>query len=318
MSDVYYNYCNLREYCNKMNILNVDGFLRWYKDIATTKISMFTYENLPQDLTTEIIEQALMYNNCLCFAYIKGLNRIMLCRYIYGSTFSYYWKPTKVTLLALNGEMLDTEVPFDELILVRDNISDIIPFLTTSQWIEKIQTCERTLDILLVLLRMPTIFTGDKNQTATLKQLFKKALDFEGFVIGDKSLKDSIEQFDINLPAQPEDVYQLMEHYKNYALNSIGIYSVNEKRERVVTSEIVAQNDFADNVYQDMLNERIRFVKECNEKFGTNIKLVESYKLQKQSEAEDTEREEMAKAKAEIQVEKAKQETTDKEDKENE
>ena len=199
--------------------------------------------------------------------------------------FDLYWKPTIVDFYALNGKYLG-QVEYSSLILARDNQTDIIPFLTLSGWINKIITLEKTLDILTILIRLPTLFTGDKAQAAQLKTLFKKTLDFEGFVFGDKSLKDTVEQFDIHLPATLDEVYQQMEKYKNYALNSIGIYSVNEKRERIVTSEIQAQNDYADFVYQGMLNQRQQFVDLLNSTYGYNIKLVESYKQSKQDEVE--------------------------------
>lgn len=284
----YFNYMNLQDCFKQYNIVCPDenSFLRWYKDIGNTKVAMFSYEDLPTDngITTEIIETALMFRNNLAFTKITGLG-LVLGYYTYGGVFDLYWKPTTVDFYALNGKYLG-QVEYSALILARDNQTDIIPFLTLSGWINKIITLEKTLDILTILIRLPTLFTGDKAQAAQLKTLFKKTLDFEGFVFGDKSLKDTVEQFDIHLPATLDEVYQQMEKYKNYALNSIGIYSVNEKRERIVTSEIQAQNDYADFVYQGMLNQRQQFVNLLNSTYGYNIKLVESYKQSKQDEVE--------------------------------
>ena len=117
-----------------------------------------------------------------------------------------------------------------------------------------------------------------------------------------------MEQFDIKLPAELEDIYNIIKKYRGMAFASMGIYEIDEKRERIVTSEIEAQNDYVDFVYQGMYNERTRFVDECNEKFGLNIKLRETYvenqednvKLKKDmSMAEDAGKIEVAKIKAE-------------------
>ena len=68
-----------------------------------------------------------------------------------------------------------------------------------------------------------------------------------------------------------------MDKYKEMALGSIGIYSVDEKRERIVTEEVKATNDFVDFIYNGMVQERENSIKKVNEKWGHNIKLRESY-----------------------------------------
>ena len=110
-----------------------------------------------------------------------------------------------------------------------------------------------------------------------LKNLLKKNAECDGFAIADKGFKDHIEQFPINLPCKLIDAYEIMEKYKEMALGSIGIYSVDEKRERIVTEEVKATNDFVDFIYNGMVQERENALKRVNEKWGYNIKLKESY-----------------------------------------
>lgn len=272
----YYNYMNLREYMDKLGITAPDDWLRWFKDLAVTKITQFYYDNLPDKLTSEIVETALMYNNHLCLANVEGIG-IILCRYIFGSTFDIYWKPEYVDLLALNGKTVATNVPYSEIVIVRDNPSDIIPFMTLRGWLDKILDKEKTLDILVQWVRLPTLLVGDKDQATALKQLMKKVTNYEGFAIGTKGFKNHIEQFNVSLPCRLEEISHLIEKYKNMALNSIGIYGADEKQERLLVSEVQATNDYTDFVYSGMYNERLRWVKEANDKFGLSIKMHETY-----------------------------------------
>lgn len=307
-NETYYNYNNLRAYIDKLGIQCPDDYFRWFKDVVGTKVTMFYYDNLPGTLTSEITENALMFNNFLCLWYDKGLGQVILCRYRFGGTYDIYWKPVTVDLLSLSGKSLAIGVPYEDIVIVRDNPSDIIPFVTLNSWLNKILDKEKTLDILMRLVRMPTILVGDKEQAGMLKQLMKKTYEYDGFAVGSKNFKSHVEQFDIRMPVQLSDVYELIEKYKNLALNSMGIYGVDEKRERIVTSEVMANNDFTDFIYTGMYRERQRWVKEANEKWGLNIILHETYVDNQEDDIDITKRTALAKAQANIAIEETKNE----------
>lgn len=274
--DNFYNYYNLEDYLRKNLIDPNEAYLRWVKDIINTKVSMFEYKNLPDGLTSEIIENALMFNNFLCFYHSESLG-LILCRYRTGSEFDLYWKPTYVQLMTLSGKTIANHVPYKDIIPFRDNRMDIIPFITLNGYIQKIIEQEKTLNILVKLVRFPTILTGSKEQIQMLRNLLKKNADCDGFTIADKGFKDHMEQFPINLPCKLIEAYELMDKYKEMALGSIGIYSVDEKRERIVTEEVKATNDFVDFIYNGMVQERENAIKKANEKWGYNIIIEESY-----------------------------------------
>lgn len=317
MGDVtYYNYMNLESYLNKMNINYDADWLRWVKDIINTSVTMFSWELDPKyELTSEIIEKALMFNNFLCFADVPGVG-FGLYRWRCGSSFNRYWKPEKVGLMTLTGKSVAWDYPYENIVPLRDNPMDIIPFLTLNGWINKIMEKEATLDSIFNWISLPLVMTGDKEQSNMLKQLMKKAIKREPFVVGAKKFTDHVEAFDIKLPVELLDVYDIMKKYRGMALASMGIYEVDEKRERIVTSEIQAQNDYVDMVYTGKVNERNRARKECKEKFGVDMLLKESYvqnqrdeiKLKEQTaEAEKKPDIEIAKIKAEGEIEAAKQ-----------
>lgn len=307
----YYNFMNLENYLSKKGINYDDTYFRWVKDIINTKVGMFTYDNLPYQLTSQIMELSLLFNNFLCFYYDKKIEQVILCRYIYAGDFNLYWKPITVTLLTISGKPVAYNVPYEDIVLIRDNTMDIIPFITLNGWINKIIEVERTINAYLTISRLPAVFQGSKESVSTLKLLIKKAIDFEPIAIMDKALTaDIFKQFDIKFPTTLEDLYNLLRKYKELALSSIGIYSVDEKRERIVTQEIITQNDYVDFVYSDMYNNRKNAIDEINKKFNLNIKLNETYIENKKDEMklnkESIVQQEDAKAKAQIKVEEVK------------
>lgn len=280
-----FNWNNLENCYRQIGVEQPGEYLRWAKDILATKISMFGYENLPEDLTPQILENAMLFNNYLCFWKSPALG-VVLCRWRFGGDFNLYWKPVRVELLTLSGRPLASQVPYEDIVPVRDNPMDIIPFITLNGYIGKIIEQEKTLDTLIRLVRFPTILTGSKEQVGMLKQVLKKNANCEGFMVADKGFKDHLEQFDIQMPCKLIEAYEIMEKYRNMALASMGIYSVDQKRERIITAEVNAGNDYVDFVYQGMLQERKRAIEECNAKFGTDIRIVEMYNENKQQEAE--------------------------------
>lgn len=279
-----YNFYNLQEYCNMLGINYDATYFKWLKDIINTKVSMFKYKNLPGSLTSQIMETSLLFRNYLCFYYDKRLQEVVLCCYRFGGDYDLYYKPVTVDLLTISGRPLAVQVPYEDIIPVRDNDMDIIPFLTLNAWIGKVIDAEKTLDILVRLVRFPTVISGSKEQATMLKKLLEKNLNYEGFVIGDKTLGDVLQQNDIKLPTTLEEMYSIMEKYRNMALASMGIYGVDNKRERLIANEVQSNNDYVDFVYQGMLNQRQEFVRLANEKWGLSIELVESYDLNKTAE----------------------------------
>ena len=66
----YYDFMNPNQALSRALIKEGLAFeLHYIKDIGSTKISMFRYKNIEKikDLTSEIVETALMFNWNLCF-----------------------------------------------------------------------------------------------------------------------------------------------------------------------------------------------------------------------------------------------------------
>lgn len=278
-----YDYNNLSSYLKRLSIEGQIDF-RYMHDIVNTKISMFEYKGLPEDITSEILETALCFNNNLCF-YNSPTMGVVLCRWLPLGEYSIYWKPKKVQLIALNGLSIANEVPYSDIVLVKDNKMDIIPFIFINEYISKMVEMENTLIKNVQLLKLPAVFTGNKQMVSTFNSLMKKVLDIDAFALTDKTVIEEFKQFNIEFPVSPEEILSLYKNYKNMCLESIGIYGIEtQKRERLLVKEVQSQTEYIDFMYQMCLNERMRFINECNSKFNTNINIIEVYKQFREDE----------------------------------
>ena len=283
MSDSwYYDFMNLNHAVSRALI---DGKLpyeiHYIKDIMSTKVSMFKYENIERipKLTSQILELALMFSNFLCFYKHPALGWI-LCRYVTGSTFSEYLRPITVNLIALNGTPIAYDVPYEDIVLARDNSMDIIPFITINEYICKIHKVEQTVFKTLAIASLPIALVANKKMSKQLNEIAKQLGNSNPLIVGDDSLMDIVKGFNIDVPVSPLDIYELKQKYRNECLSSLGIYSVEEKRERIVTQELVNQNDYTDFVYQDAKMERERLVKQLNERDPSlELRLIETYEV---------------------------------------
>lgn len=325
MSDSwYYDFMNLNHAVSKAL---VDGKLpyeiHYVKDIMSTSISMFKYENIERipNLTSQILEIAIMFSNFLCTYKHPALGWV-LCRYVCNSVFNEYLRPKTVNLIALNGQSLATDVPYSDIVLFRDNSMDIIPFICINEYIAKIHRVEQTVFKTLAIASLPIAIVANKKMANQLKQVAKNLGNSDPFITGDDSLLDIVKGFNIDVPVSPLDIYELKQKYRNECLSSMGIYSVEEKRERIVTQELVNQNDYTDFVYQDKKMERQRWVDEMNKRDPSlQLKLIEEYEVNVKENIRDDAQKAGAVAKADGTYEKNTKEDDrdkDKEDKKDE
>lgn len=255
--------------------------LRYIKDITSTKISMFRYKNIEKitNLTSEILETALLFSTNLCFYKGKGLP-LGLYRYVNAGDLNEYNKPILVNVMTLKGVIAVTDVPYEDIILVRDNALDIIPFICECEYIMKMQNIDNKIDRILEICALPLLITGTKKAANDLKIIAKKVAGPDPMIVGDDKILDQVKAFPIEVPVLPTELYELKTKYKNECLSSMGIYSIEEKKERKIVSEVAAQNDFTDTVYQDMLTQRKAFIEELNKLDPTlNIEIEESYRM---------------------------------------
>ncbi len=262
--------------------------IKYIKNIACLSCEQFYYKNLPEDLTSQIIELALFYRNNLCFVKDNNTDRVVLATYIPNGNFNIYLKPDEVKILYLNGLTLYDNYKYDDIVPIRDNIMGIPPILCIKDYIQQLTIADRTFDITMFNLRLPMIFKGSQEMKAQLMKLYDKMNKFEPVIFtNSKGFKDVTESFNFTPSVNPIDLYDVIKELKNQALQTVGVYSDTGKKERLLVSEISSQNDFVDMIYQSRLRNRKEAINLCNKKFGTEIIIEELYQdIQKQNALE--------------------------------
>lgn len=271
-----YNLTNMTSTINKLLHKDLGNIhFRDLKNYIDTKVSMFSYEGLEEDLPPRVVRMALTFSNCLCF-YNSSTYGIIFCRYIVKNVYTKYLLPQFVDLMMLNGKMIATNVPYKDIVVVRDNTLDIPPILWLNEYFNLQHNVENTLNKNLDLLKLPAVFTGNEKSVSTFKKLINDAMSFKPFAVADVNASESFKQFNIDMPAKLDEYVSIYKNYKNLALESIGISGTEtQKKERLLVGEVESQGEYVNIIYSNFKRTQLDWIDEYNKKFNKNVKLIE-------------------------------------------
>lgn len=269
----YFDYKNLGLWCKQQMIAGNYQYLDLFKELLLLQLGKFRYKRLPENIHSRLIEYQLVFNTSLCMVRSDNLGGVILGNYK-ELKLNMNNEPETVSVTTLSGDYVG-EYDYKDIVVLRDSPDGIPPFITMINTIEKLCNVQQTLDVNMNLYRLPILFTGSKNQLASLNTLAKKMLNCDPFAVVDKSLADTVQTADISPKISPLDLFKLYQNQRNLGLNRLGIYAGEVKRERIISGEVEAGNDYTDNVYEILKTTRLEWIKKANKKFGLNIQLVE-------------------------------------------
>lgn len=278
--------------------------ITYIQDLVNTYVSMFYFPNLDknhllQGATSRTINKLTLFSPSVCFANVPSLGGWIVGTYAPNGNVDLNGHPIEVTVHTANGEAIPSTMHYKDIIPFRVTNLPLPPFLYLLEYIRKIKELDNDVLKLCEVACLPAVITGDKKQAAALKAIATKIGLKNPFITGDSTLVSQIQSFDIKLAISPLDIYDLKSKYKNECLSSMGIYNVEQKRERIVTQELANQNDFSDFAYNIRAKLLKNAVAELKARSGIDIGFEELYDYNIQENLNDTIKETYETAKAE-------------------
>lgn len=242
-----------------------------YNRFLNLALNRFSWDNLPNGITSRKIEEMLIKNGQVMFTKDEELG-VYICLKCNGTgIFDMYNEPLKYQLFGSNG--YNKIVDRDEGVVIRNNAcctndsSDLMLFA------ERINEIEQTMDINLNGQKTPYIILCDEKERLTFKNILKQVNTYKYAIFGSKKLniKDNI-----ILNTKSEYLLDKLQNQKmevvNELLTFLGINNNNtNKRERLLVDEVNANNDFILVNLDHMYDERKLACDLINEKFGLKI-----------------------------------------------
>jgi len=251
--------------------LNDITYTNYYYRLMLIARSLFKWNNLPNKIDEKWIERYLFSEGACVFFKHPDLG-FMVTKFAEDGKLNYYDEPTKVRAYATDFESVELNNNVNSII-IRNN-DDMIPTYPTIQiYSAKLTNIERTIDTNLSAQKMPFVITCSDKQRLSFKQAIKSRDDNTPVIYGDKNLDlNDIKVLKTDAPIIFDKLQVQKMNVWNECLTFLGINNANtNKRERLITNEVNANDQMIQANEDVMLKARERACELINKMFELNI-----------------------------------------------
>lgn len=264
------NLLSMKSFAKRLNDLT---FTDYYNRLSLLAKSVFKWENLPNHIDEKWIEKFL-FRDGKCVFYEDETKGLMIAECTQNGELNNYEEPTKVSPCGIGIEHKEL-TPGVDCVLIRNNDEMIPTKHPVKLFAYRLAEISRTIDINVNAQKTPVLILTSEKGKLTVKNIYAQWSGNEPVITGDKNIDPDM--FKV-LKTDAPIVFPELQVYKhdmwNECLTFLGINNANtEKRERLITDEVTANNEHIDLSAECFLKSRQKAVEEINRIFGTNIKV---------------------------------------------
>ena len=258
-------------------LLNSQTYVDYLERMKKICLSMFEWINLPDTMNSRYLEMCLYYKGQAALLYDEDYGFINTQAADSGYI-NIYGLPTKLNCYSYSyNKMRELYVPNtnlpaeEECILVMNNFQRVPTAATIELFAERLADAQRACDINIKAQRTPLLLlTSDKNQELTLRNLYAQYDGNSPVIYGDRDVLSNkpVDSIDTNAEFVANDIRAYMDKIWDDFLCFIGINNLNEKKERLITTEANTNNELVNFNMQSYLIPRKQACKEFKDKFG--------------------------------------------------
>lgn len=256
----------LRTPVDDLNILTYNDY---YTRLSLLAQTVFKWSGLPNGIPERFIEKQL-FNNGICAFIDDDTLGYMVTKCTYDGRLNVYDEPVAYNCYAIDYNKIFNA---NDCVVIRNNAYSIPTRMTIRLFAQRLTEVERTIDVNIKGIKTPIVITCDEKERLTLVNLMKKYDGNIPFIFGNKALNtDGIKAIKTDVQYVGDQLMIMKHDVWNEAMSFLGIANANtDKRERLITDEVNANNQMTSLSSQVMLKQREEAAKLINEKFGTNI-----------------------------------------------
>lgn len=284
----------LLSYKSVAQMANNMTFSYYYYKLMLIARSLFEWKNLPNNMDERWIEKYL-FNSGKCIFYKDPVMGYMVAGFGQQGGINCYGDPTSVYPVAENyvyeGPKL---INGDNCYVIRNNDLMLPNFPIIRHYSYKLTNIDRAIDVNIEASKTPLIVRCSDKQRLSLKNAINQRKDNEPVIWSsdNANIGDMVSTLETNAPV----VFPQLQTQKHMMLNEVftdlGINNANmDKKERMVASEVDANDEQVKASEDVMLKVREEACKQINRIFGLNIS-VKRRKLQSIPEYKDIVKEE--------------------------
>lgn len=257
-------------------LMNNSTYIDYLDRMKKICLSMFEWENLPASMDARYIELCLYYNGQAALLYDENYGYLNTMA-ADGGYINIYGLPTEIICYSYRFNQRrslfkqDTgEEKNKECILVLNNYERIPTASTVTLFAYRLAEAQRTADVNIKAQRTPILITTDQKQFHTLKAMYSEYDGNTPVIFADKNAitSEALKAIKTDAPFIAKDIMDYKREIWNEFLTFMGISNLDEKRERMISSEIDSNNELVNLNLQALLIPRKLACKQFNEKYG--------------------------------------------------
>lgn len=241
-----------------------------FKRFELMALNQMLYKGLPDTMQERHVETPL-FNDGRALFFVDKLDGPLCLPCMEGEGVNIYGDPLRYIATGY-GKRYD--VAAQDAVLIENNKLRMPTRAVVMYFVKQLYEVCRTRDINVKTLKAPFIITCNDKSVLTMKKIFEEIDKNQYAIFPDKSynVQEAVNVLQTGVKSLTGELTDLYHDILNEALTYLGINNANtDKRERLITSEANANNQFIDSCAEMFLESRRRAVEEINKKFGYNI-----------------------------------------------
>lgn len=233
-------------------------------------LNVFEWTGLPTGVDARFIEKKLFEEGKICFFKDKFLG--FLCLPVNESGLqNVYGEFNRKNIHADNG--FTRKRTLENSVVIYNNYLRTPTFTTINLYAIRLSRVQITIDQNLNAQKTPILIVSPENQRLTLKEVYNQYEGDKPVIYADSELAiDSIRVLKTDAPYVVDKLTLYKHELWNEVMTFLGINNANqEKKERLVESEVGANDEQIEQARYNMLDARRDACKKINEMFGLNI-----------------------------------------------
>ena len=250
-----------------LNAYTTIDYLTRIKEYA---LNTFKWVNLPKSVDARFIEEQLFEKGKICFFKDKNLGFLCLPVNEDGILNIYNYFNIR-RIYASNGFRRTRKI--SNSVIIYNNYFKPPTFITANLYAIRLSQVQRTIDRNLNAQRTPILISCTPQQRLTLKNIYKQYEGNEPVIFADSEFNvDSVRVLNTKAPYLVNDLALYKHDLWNEVFTFLGINNANQdKRERLVASEVDANDEQVEQARFNMLDARLDACKLINDMFGLDI-----------------------------------------------
>lgn len=237
-------------------------------------MNRFVYENLPKNLTSEIVEYFLNTSR-FCIFKKDFENEPLLYRCTLNSKMNIYGLNEKGTAQAVNGVTFNFNINDNDIVLFQNSLFSFENFTVIDYYADLLNEIYTSLKISINNQKSPRILATNKNNLLTVKNFYSEIEQGNPVIfLKDTANIQDVKDFDLSNNYNCDRLLDLFRNVYKEFLNRFGIEDFeNDSRERLVADEVRATDNIIELNRNSELINRVNFINETNKRFNTDMKV---------------------------------------------